>query len=111
MKRLELYVSCFSTASIAPCTMHHAHSFLSAGLELQNIKKNEAIIRLETQLKELQERLRELKHSHRVELQEANVRLQQELYLSKHFQDSSGGTVARQDNAKPKHRAKPKRKA
>ena len=80
-----------------------------AGLELQNAKKDEAIIRLETQVKDLNVRLKELKQSHKVELQEANVRLQQEIYLAKHFKESSGvGT--RQPAVKSKQRAKPKSK-
>ncbi len=77
--------------------------YITAGLELQSANKDETIIRLETQVKELNARLKELKQSHQVELQEANVRLQQEMYLAKHFKDSSGTTTVR-----PKHRAKSK---
>ena len=69
------------------------------------------IIRLETQLKELTARLKELKQSHKVDLQEANVRLQQEMYLARQFRDSSSGAAAatRDIPGKPKHqRGKPK---
>jgi len=86
-----------------------------AGLELQNGRKDEEIVRLETQLKELTARLKELKQSHKVDLQEANVRLQQEMYLARQFRHSSSGTAASRDiPGKPKHqhqRGKPKSKS
>ena len=39
---------------------------------------------------ELTERIRDLKQTHKMELQEMNVRIQQEMYLTKHFRDSGG---------------------
>lgn len=60
----------------------------SSALESLVAGKDEAIARLEGQVYELTGRIREMKQAHKMELQDANVRIQQELYLAKHFQET-----------------------
>ena len=58
-----------------------------AGLETLCAKKDEKITKLEVQVQELTKQLKELKQAHKMDLQEANVRAQQELYLANHYRE------------------------
>ena len=71
--------------------------------------KDETIARLQGQIHELTERIKEMKRTHKMELQEANVRLQQEIYLAKHFSESdSAGKRTRVTRSSSRGRVKPK---
>lgn len=64
--------------------MHTALESMVAG-------KDESIARLEGQVQELTERVKEMRLNHKAELQEMNVRVQQEKYLAKYFRELGGG--------------------
>lgn len=78
--------------------MFEGKSVPFAALESLVPNKDETIARLEGQVHELTGRIRDMKQAHKMELQEANVRMQQEMYLAKHFkveeEKSKGRTSA-----------------
>lgn len=51
--------------------------------------KDEDIARLKGQVHELMERIKDMRQSHKMELQEAHVRMEQEKYLAQHFGENS----------------------
>ena len=60
-----------------------------AGLESLVASKDETIARLEGQVHELTARIKEMKQTHKIELQEAKVRAEQELYIAKNSASTS----------------------
>jgi TolA-binding protein len=76
--------------------------------------RDETIARLEGQVQEMTTRIREMKKSHKMELQEAHVRMQQEIYLAKHFREEEGKSSKRlglgRASASSRGRTKPKLK-
>lgn len=61
-----------------------------SGLESLIAGKDERIARLEGQVHELTERIKEMNKTHKLELQEVQVRMQQEMYLANHFREPGG---------------------
>lgn len=58
------------------------------GLESLVGGKDEEIAKLKGQVHELTERIKDMKQSHKIALQEAHVRMEQEKYLAQHFRGS-----------------------
>lgn len=76
-------------------------------LEVLSKTKDEAIARLEGQVHQLTERIKEMKHTHKMELQEAHVRIQQEMYLAKHFREPGSSN---RRTAGPRYNARGRKK-
>lgn len=68
-----------------------SNAWALAALESLVADKDAAIARLEGQVDGLSQMTKELKQTHKMELQEMNVRIQQEMYMAKHFGELGGG--------------------
>lgn len=77
LKSQALADSTKSESLVAKCT----------GLEALVQKKEESIQLLESRVQDLVQQIKDLKKAHKMELQEAYVRTQQEIYLSKQHRE------------------------
>ncbi len=69
------------------------YTFISyIALETLNRSKDESIARLEVQVQELTQRMKDMKRAHKMELQELNVRMQQEIYLARQYREMDSTT-------------------
>ena len=79
------------------CKLYHA-----AALEMLCAKKDEELASKNRQIETLQRKMRHMRETHKQELEELQLKIQQELYVAQTLNNSKVATAARKKTSKRK---------